>query len=194
MVVYNAMSCSPPTHWYLAQTKPRQEEGALVNLERQGYLVKLPRVASLRRSSKRVTQQTPTPQAPQAPQASQATQVLFPGYIFFAPQHTTQSIAPVRSTIGIARVVHFGLEPAKISDRLLEDILAFVDQTERSPGGLLAHLSQIVEGAAVWVRDGPFSGLSGLVSKVGSQRVMVLLEVMGKVQALGFDLGQLDRA
>jgi transcriptional antiterminator RfaH len=177
-----------PSVWYLAKTKPRQEEIALVNLERQGYLVRLPRVTSLRRSSKRATEETP------ASQASQMTQVLFPGYIFFAPQHAEQSIAPVRSTLGIARVVRFGLEPAKISDRLLEDILAFVDQTERSPGGLLAHLSQIVEGAAVLVRDGPFSGLSGLVSRVGSQRVMVLLEIMGKVQTLGFDLGQLDRA
>ena len=179
------------THWYLAQTKPRQEDVALVNLERQGYLVKLPRVASLRRLSKRVTEQTP---APQVSQASQATQVLFPGYIFFAPQHSEQSIAPVRSTLGVARVVRFGLEPAKISDRLLEDILAFVDQTERSPGGLLAHLSQVVEGVPVLVRDGPFSGLSGLVSRVGSQLVMVLLEIMGKVQNLGFDLGQLERA
>jgi transcriptional antiterminator RfaH len=177
-----------PSVWYLAKTKPRQEEIALVNLERQGYLVKLPRVTSLRRSSKRATEETP------ASQASQMTQVLFPGYIFFASQHAEQSIAPVRSTLGIARVVRFGLEPARISDRLLEDILAFVDQTERSPGGLLAHLSQIVEGAAVLVRDGPFSGLSGLVSRVGSQRVMVLLEIMGKVQTLGFDLGQLDRA
>lgn len=185
------MSCSRPPYWYLAQTKPRQEEVALVNLERQGYLIKLPRVASLRRSSKRATEQT---RAPQAPQASQATQVLFPGYIFFAPQHAEQSIAPARSTLGIARVVRFGMEPARISDRLLEDILAFVDQTECSPGGLLAHLSQIVEGAAVLVRDGPFSGLSGLVSKVGTRRAMVLFEIMGKVQTLGFDLGQLDRA
>jgi transcriptional antiterminator RfaH len=177
-----------PSVWYLAQTKPRQEEVALANLERQGYLVKLPRVASLRRSSKRSTQKTPAPQEPQA------TQVLFPGYIFFAPQHTEQSIAPVRSTLGITRVVRFGMKPAKIGNRLLEDILAFVDQAERSPGGLLAHLSQIVEGAAVLVRDGPFSGLSGLVSKVGSRRVMVLLEIMGKLQTLGFDLSQLDRA
>jgi transcriptional antiterminator RfaH len=177
-----------PSVWYLAQTKPRREEVALANLERQGYLVKLPKFQSLRRPSKRATQQA------SGPQAEQAAQVLFPGYIFFSPQHVEQSIAPVRSTLGIARVVRFGLAPARISDRLLEDILAFVDQTERSPGGLLAHLSQIVEGAAVSVRDGPFSGLIGLVSRVDSQRVMVLFEIMGKEQTLGFDLGQLDRA
>lgn len=87
-------------------------------------------VTSLRRSPKRATQKTPASKAPRA------TQVLFPGYIFFAPpQHVEQSIAPVRSTLGITRVVHSGLELARISDRLLEDILAFVDQTERSPGG-----------------------------------------------------------
>jgi transcriptional antiterminator RfaH len=163
--------------WFVAQTKPRQEDIALVNLERQGYVVNLPRIPRIK----------PSPRLPD-------TEVLFPGYIFFAPQHAERPIAPVRSTLGVTRVVRFGLEPAKISDRLLEDILAFVDRTERSPGGLLAHLSQIVEGEAVWVRGGPFSGLSGLVSKVGSQRVTVLLEIMGKVQALGFDLSQLDRA
>jgi transcriptional antiterminator RfaH len=177
-----------PSVWYLAQTKPRKEEVALANLERQDYLVKLPRVASLRRLSKRAVE------LPPGPQTLKATQVLFPGYIFFAPRHAEQSIAPVRSTVGITRVVRFGLEPARIGDRLLEDILKFVDQTERSPGGLLAHLNQIFEGATVLVRAGPFSGLSGLVSKVGSQRVMVLLEIMGKVQTLGFDLSQLDRA
>jgi transcriptional antiterminator RfaH len=169
-----------PAYWYLAQTKPRQEDVALQNLERQAYLAKLPRVRALRRSSRS--------------KSLDATQVLFPGYIFFAPSHVDQSIAPVRSTLGISRVVRFGLEPAQISDRLLTDILVFVEQTEQAPGGLLAHLNQIVEGTAVLVRDGPFSGLSGLVSRVASDRVMVLLEIMGKGQTLGFDLGQLDRA
>ncbi len=179
-----AGSNDSPAHWYLAQTKPRQEGVALANLERQGYLVKLPRVTSLLRSSKRATQQTPAPKAPQV------TQVLFPGHIFFAPQHTEQSIAPVRSTLGVTRVVRFGLQPAKISDRLSEDILASVDQTERLPGGLLAHLSQIVEDAAVLVRDRPFSGI---VSKVGSQRVMVWLKIMGDDRTLEFDVCKLDR-
>ncbi len=61
-------------------------------------------------------------------------------------------------------------------------------------GGRSAHLNQVVEGAAVLVRDGPFSGLSGLISRVASVRAMVLLEIMGKVQNLGFDLVRLDRA
>jgi hypothetical protein len=33
----------------------------------------------------------------------------------------------------------------------------------------------------------------GLVSRVVCDRVMVLLEILGKVQTLGFDLGQLNR-
>lgn len=177
------MSSAPtatPAYWYLAQTKPRQEEVALRNLERQAYLAKLPRVRALRRS-------------PRA-KSSDKTQVLFPGYIFFAPSQPGQSIATVRSTRGISRVVRFGLEHAQISDRLLIDILTFVEKTEQSPGGLLAHLNQIVDGVAVLVLDGPFSGLSGLVSRVASDRVIVLLEIMGRVQTLGFDLSQLDRA
>lgn len=173
--------CLPPTYWYLAQTKPRQEQTALQNLERQAYLVnKLPRVRALKRSSR--------------PASREGTQILFPGYIFFAPSRIDQSIAPVRSILGVSRVVRFGLEPAQITDRLLTDVLAFVKQTEEAPGGLLAHLNQIATGASVLVRDGPFSGLSGLVSQVASDRVLVLLEIMGKEQTLGFELGQLDRA
>jgi len=34
----------------------------------------------------------------------------------------------------------------------------------------------------------------GLVSRIVCNRVMVLLEIVGKVQTLGFDSGQLDRA
>lgn len=114
------------THCYFAQTKPRQEEVALAHLERQGYPVKLPRVTLLRRPSKRET------------------------------QHAEQSIAPVRSNLGITRVVRFGMGLAKIGDRLLEDRYACVDQTERSLSGLLVDPSQTVEGAGFFVRDGLF--------------------------------------
>ena len=34
----------------------------------------------------------------------------------------------------------------------------------------------------------------GLVSRMVCDRVMVLLEIVGKAQTLGFDLGQMDRA
>jgi transcriptional antiterminator RfaH len=51
--------------WYVAQTKPRQEGIALVNLERQGFVVNLPRIPLIK----------PSPRLPDS-------EVPFPGYTF----------------------------------------------------------------------------------------------------------------
>jgi hypothetical protein len=41
---------------------------------------------------------------------------------------------------------------------------------------------------------GPFSDFYGRVPRVACDRVVVLLEIMGKVQTLGFDSGQSEGA
>jgi transcription antitermination factor NusG len=86
------------------------------------------------------------------------------------------------------------VEPARLANRVLEEILNFVTQRQQSPGGLLAHLQNIQPGRGVMVTDGPFTGLSGLVSSVAAQRVTVLLEIMGRMQRLSFDIAQLEGA
>jgi transcriptional antiterminator RfaH len=107
--------------WYVAQTKPRQEDIALVNLERQGFVVNLPRIPRIK----------PSPRLPD-------TEVLFPGYIFFAPHAATQSISPVRSTTGVSRVVRFGQEAATLSANVLDQILSFINDLRAAPSGLAA--------------------------------------------------------
>lgn len=158
-----------PSFWYVAQTKPRQEHIALVNLERQGFTVSLPTIPRIKRS-------------PKLP----PTEVLFPGYIFFAPSSQAQSIAPVRSTLGVSRLVVFGQQIAMLSASVFADILKFIEDRSQAPGGLTAHINRLQKGVAVRITDGPFVGLEGLVSKVASDRVMVLLEIMGKTQNLAF--------
>jgi transcriptional antiterminator RfaH len=168
-------------YWFLAQTKPRQEELAMLNLERQAYVVCLPKVQT--HKPKRV-----------GGRHFRTEEILFPGYIFFAPKNEQHSIAPVRSTIGVSKLIRFGVEPARLANRVLEEILNFVTQRQQSPGGLLAHLQNIQPGRGVMVTDGPFTGLSGLVSSVAAQRVTVLLEIMGRMQRLSFDIAQLEGA
>ncbi|MEN9794223.1 MAG: hypothetical protein RJA17_763 [Pseudomonadota bacterium] len=156
--------------WYVAQTKPRQEDIALANLERQGFVVNLPRIPRIKPSSRLPD-----------------TEVLFPGYIFFAPHSTTQSISPVRSTTGVSRLVKFGQEAATLSVNVLDQILSFIDDRRAAPGGLAAHVNRLKKGATVQITQGPFAGLEGLVSCVATDRVMVLLEIMGKAQNLAFE-------
>jgi transcriptional antiterminator RfaH len=161
--------------WYVAQTKPRQEDIALVNLERQGFVVNLPRIPRIK----------PSPRLPD-------TEVLFPGYIFFAPHASAQSISPVRSTTGVSRLVKFGQTAATLSTNVLDQILSFIDDRRVAPGGLAAHVNRLKEGAAVQITQGPFAGFEGLVSCVARDRVIVLLEIMGKAQRLTFELNLLE--
>jgi transcriptional antiterminator RfaH len=156
--------------WYVAQTKPRQEGIALVNLERQGFVVNLPRIPRIK----------PSPRLPD-------NEVLFPGYIFFAPHSTTQSISPVRSTTGVSRLVKFGQKAATLPVNMLDQILCFIDDRRAAPGGLAAHVNRLKKGSAVQITQGPFARLEGLVSCVAEDRVMVLLQIMGKAQNLAFE-------
>ena len=71
--------------WYLIATKPRQEAVALLNLERQGYRVQLPKV-ELRKRRRGKWQEVIEP--------------LFPGYLFVALATGVDDTAPIRSTVG----------------------------------------------------------------------------------------------
>lgn len=177
-----APDCPPqPTFWFVAQTKPRQERLALLNLERQGYRVHLPLVPQGLTGSTGAA----------ASVVCAAPQILFPGYIFFAPAHAEQSISPVRSTVGVSRVVRFGQQIATLSSQHLDEVLAFVEQCTGLPGGLAARINGVAEGKLVEVVDGPFADYRGLVSRVGSERVMVLIDILGKAQSLRFGHDQL---
>jgi transcriptional antiterminator RfaH len=159
-----------PSFWFVAQTKPRREFLACQNLERQGYLTLLPLIKSTKSSRRR----------------QGVTEVLFPGYIFFSPS-VGQSIAPVRSTVGVSRVVRFGQEPARLAHQLLDQILQFVGLADAEPGGLAARFNRLVGGTTVEVTRGPFSGLTGLVRSLAEERVLVLLELLGKTHELAFE-------
>ena len=99
--------------WHLVHTKPRQEQVALVNLQRQGYECYLPQLRVEKRSRSKV---------------QAVTEPLFPRYLFIRLDSSDQgkSWAPVRSTLGVARLVRFGDRPAVVQD----DLVALLRQRE----------------------------------------------------------------
>ncbi len=148
-------------HWYLIHTKIRQERVALENLERQGYACFLPliRVEKLRRGSLQVVQEP-----------------LFPRYLFIqlSTEVDAPSWSPIRSTLGVSRLVSFGQTPAKIDDELLEAIRTKTDSSDV----VLRHFEA---GEHVVVSDGPFVGVDAIYQTTdGEGRVMVLLHIMSK--------------
>ena len=99
---------APPfDRWYLAYTKPRQEQIAQVNLEQQAFEAYLPLYKKFKK----------TEQGPVA-----LFEPMFPRYILFRPSKPEQSISAVRSTKGIATIVRFGFEPAMLQDDLVQRI------------------------------------------------------------------------
>ena len=149
------------SNWYLIHTKLRQEQAALENLERQGFECFLPqiRVEKLRRGALQVVQEP-----------------LFSRYLFIRLDADlgSQSWAPIRSTIGVSRLVTFGQNPATIDDDLVSIIRAQTDTNEV----LLRHFEP---GQTVVVTEGPFTGFEAIYQMADSEsRVFVLLNILSK--------------
>ena len=157
-----AMLPGPVLPWYVAHTKPRQERLACENLVRQGYRTYLPRLKALKLLSRR---------------QEIRYEPLFPRYLFFQPGHPEHSIAPVRSTHGVATIVRFGAFPALMRHDVLETIRTY--ECRQHEAGL-AELSPVQPGKTVLVMKGPLTGLEGLVTMVSRERVTVLMRLLGE--------------
>jgi transcriptional antiterminator RfaH len=147
----------PELRWYVCHAKPRQETRAVENLERQGYCVWLPQIPAWQR---RKTVLIP----------------MFPRYLFLRPGREQQSIAPVRSTLGVLGLVRFGVEPATVRESTLNH-LRDIEASLREAG--FESFAPFKAGDRVQVVAGPFKGLEGLVSRIAEERVSVLMTLLG---------------
>lgn len=162
-----------PMNWYVAYTKARKETLAQDNLLRQGYLVRLPLI---RRVIRRKI----------------ILQPLFPRYLFFRTVTDRQSLSPVRSTLGISSIVRFGMELAVLSDARCDAIMDFARAQQRGGVEALLDIQGIRTGQKVLVNWGAFAGLEGLVSGIAKDRVLVLMNLLGKEQTLKIEPIHLD--
>jgi transcriptional antiterminator RfaH len=162
--------------WYVVLTKVRQEQLARDNLVRQGFAVYLPRLKILKRLGGRQ-------QAKLAP--------LFPRYLFVQPGSSAQSIAPVRSTLGVTGIVRFGQTPAILRAQTLCSLRAFEAEQNVAPD---AAISPIQCGRRVRVAEGPLQGMEGLVSDIAQERVVILMNLLGEDTRVSLSLHQLHLA
>ena len=149
-------------HWYLIHTKPRQELRALENLERQGYECYLPLLPTEKIQQKLV---------------AIVDEPLFPRYLFIRldSSQSGKSWAPIRSTLGVSKLVTFGMEPAKVDHALIE----FLRESEAKISEQPQRLFDV--GDRVLVTDGPFAGIEAIYQvSNGEGRVMVLIELLSK--------------
>lgn len=162
------------TRWYLAYTKPRQEQIAYFNLEQQAFEAYLPLFKKFKK----------TETGPVA-----LYEPMFPRYILFRPSKPEQSISVVRSTKGVASIVRFGFEPAMLDDDLVNRIRQLEqDRTHAT----LQELSDLKIGQTVRLKHSALSGVEGLIQSVSSKRVAVLLEILGRPTVVQLDHHQVE--
>lgn len=174
----NAAPSDTAAAWYLAYTKPRQEQVAHTNLQQQGFHVYLPLYKTFKKTSPADTAKDLATFEP-----------MFARYIFFQPASPAQSISAVRSTRGICTIVTFGFEPAQVQPATLQAIQLFEQQ--RNQAGL-ATISPFQPGVLVRLRDEGLHCLQGLVQSVSAKRVTLLLDILGRQKLLKVDHSQLE--
>lgn len=162
--------------WYLVYAKPRQERTAQVNLERQRYKVYLPLARQVRRRHGRgVTAIAP----------------LFPRYLFVHLDREIDNWAPIRSTIGVVSLVRFGQVPAPVPD----DLVNFLRAREDSEGLHVLSIDEYKNGARVRITAGGLTGYEGIfVAPTSRQRVVVLLDILGKQTRVTVEAGSVEPA
>ncbi len=154
--------------WYVVHTKPRQEARALENLQNQGFTCFLPTIQVQKLRSQRV---------------QVVTEPMFSRYLFIQLDEQDQNWGPIRSTLGVSKLVSFGSQPAKVPP----DSVAFFQ--EASPEVLERIFSP---GDTVHVASGPLRGLEGkYIAHDGEARAFVLIELLGQPQKLRMEVDAL---
>ena len=147
--------------WYVAQTRPRQEAVAELNLQRQEFTCYLPRFA--RRKRVRGHWQS-------------ITEPLFPGYIFVQLDLGEGHIAPLFSTRGIKTLVRFGMHYQPFPDAGID----YLRQQESLQGDAGESALPFQEGDEIRILEGPLAGLKAIYQCTrGQDRVLVLIHILG---------------
>ena len=141
--------------WHVVQSKPKAEREACEQLRRQGYVVMLPELVLTRKR----------------------WEALFPRYMFLRTTSTEQSIAPELYTLGVSQLVRFASKPVTVPNDI---VVASMEMAKRISGQDEVVSHDLAAGTAVELIDGPLKGLQAMVKSSAQDRVLILLEIMGR--------------
>jgi len=155
----------PVSRWYLIHCKPRQDQRALENLERQAYQCYQPTrvVERVRHGRKQIT-----------------SEPLFPGYIFIRLDHVNDNWQPITSTRGVNQIVRFNEHALPVQDEV-------IDQIKSVSSSAVAGVPYLKAGERVEIIGGAFSRIEAIfLANDGDERLMLLLNILDGEHALSF--------
>lgn len=154
--------------WYAVHSRPKQEIRAFENLQNQGFETWLPMITIEKLRRGRLTE---------------VSKPMFSRYLFIRLDTEHTNWAPIRSTLGVSRLVSFGNRPAPMTDNLIQALQQLPD---RAPERLLQP------GQTVRMIDGPLKGLEAAYQQAdGELRAMVLVDLMSKQHSVMVEMQHL---
>ena len=116
---------------------------------------------------------------------------MFPRYLFVRLDSNTDNWAPIRSTLGVVSIVRFGQEPARVP----EAFVSYLRGKGDAQGIQTVAIDELKPGMRVRVTEGSLMGYEGIYqARTGHERVIVLLDIMGKVARTAIDRDSLEAA
>lgn len=165
------------THWHLLMTKPREDARAEQHLRNQGYDIFRPLLRHYKLQKGRQTA---------------VTESLFPRYIFIRLHEEFSNWSAIRSTRGVAGLVRFNDYPTIVPNELVESLLSQVDKSN-TLDKTLTEKTLFKAGDRVRIDGGSFNGLEAIVqAQTSEERVIILLDLLGKSHPLAIPVGQLS--
>jgi len=159
-------SSSRELRWYLVHCKPREDERARENLQRQGFECYRPaRLVERCRNG----------------QKCMVAESLFPNYLFIHLDRVNDNWYPIRSTRGVIQIVRFNGLPLPVANAIIEGIRSRLAAVSVEP--------YLRPGERVRITQGAFSQLEAIfVANDGQDRVILLLNILQRSQELSFPL------
>lgn len=156
--------------WYVVHSKPREEQKALENLQKQGFECFLPMLTLEKLVRGRL---------------KSVSEPLFSRYLFVQTQSQNQNFSVIKSTLGVYRLVSFGPLPSQINDTLIETIRSL----ESLLGSEINVFQPLIRsGDEVIMVEGPLKGLRGIFHESsGTKRAFVLIELLHKQHVIHVD-------
>ena len=155
--------------WFVVHCRSNGEQKALFHLRRQGYETYLPFYKKIRRHARRL---------------EKITRPLFPRYLFVKLDLESSCWRPIRSTLGVSRLICRGDFPAAVPEGIVEEL-----QSQENEKGLVVPDWRFQEGDRVRVTDGALLNQIGLFKTLDNdQRVVILLNLLGREVKVGLSM------
>ena len=155
-------------HWYVLYTKPRNEKKVTERLSTDGFEIYCPLIKTLRQWSDRKKKvQVP----------------MFPSYIF--ARVSMQERHLLLQDPGILNFVFWLGEPAIVRENEMEAIRKIAESGDE----IQVEGSGFEKGQFVQIPEGPFKGLTGVINKLDSRKVIVFVEQLGCMVSFKYKLG-----